>query len=606
MNFLTKHLHKLSVKIFLIIFVGMILPISVLLPRAIAKYEAYIRGELSSRTISQLQKSEDEVYVIFQRMVNIASVICNDQELQQALEDESQDRYTTTLVFDKTVNTIEINNLYDMTDIKITCFDNRGEVYANWGTNYNDYRFLYQQDWVQDSIQANGHVRWNLFSPSYILEESSQVNYISLAKSMRSQSDGQTLATVIVSLKQDFLSQSLRQFFCEPDDAIYICTEGGSIVLSLDDNATFSDEQIRSWAEDFSDCANGSGVVSAEGREYLACYYTLSRQFTFNKEVLKVLHLTRYDRITQEMDQMNAHVNTVLILCVVSLLVVAVLCAKIITRPLEVLSEKMRNYQLEEELTGLDFQRRDEIGHLNRSFREMSETIRNLFEKQRQETEERERFRFESLRAQVNPHFLFNTLNTIRWLAIIRKADNIVACIDALATMMKYSMGRGSEYVTVKEEIENINSYMYISNCRYGNQFTFETDVSEEIQQLKVVKFILQPIVENALIHGFKGSNKQGRILLYGDVEGDVLKLYVEDNGTGLSREAVERLSQPRSDRKVTSIGIPNVDARIKSAYGQQFGVTVYNGAAGGTVAEYTLPVLREEEENAQDSDCGR
>lgn len=195
-------------------------------------------------------------------------------------------------------------NLYDMTDIKITCFDNQGEVYANWGTNYNDYRFLYQQDWVQDSIQANGFVRWNLFSPSYILEESSEVNYISLAKSMRSQSDGQTLATVIVSLKQDFLSQSLRQFFCEPDDAIYICTEGGAIVLSLDDSQTFDDAQIQGWAEEQCKSEKGSSVVTADGREYLACYYTLSRQFTFNKEVLKVLHLTRYDRITQEMDQM--------------------------------------------------------------------------------------------------------------------------------------------------------------------------------------------------------------------------------------------------------------------------------------------------------------
>lgn len=181
----------------------------------------------------------------------------------------------------------------------------------------------------------------------------------------------------------------------------------------------------------------------------------------------------------------------------------------------------------------------------------------------------------EALRAQVNPHFLFNTLNAIRWMAIIRKADNIVACIDALATMLKYSMSRGGELVTLKDELDNINSYIYIYNCRYGNQFTLETDLDRELLELQVVKFILQPIVENAVIHGFKGSEKQGTIMIYGDVENGVLKLYVEDNGCGLQNGEAEA----QSGRKVTGIGIANVDARIKSAYGAQYGLLVYNGA---------------------------
>lgn len=87
--------------------------------------------------------------------------------------------------------------------------------------------------------------------------------------------------------------------------------------------------------------------------------------------------------------------------------------------------------------------------------------------------------------------------------------------------------------VTLKDELDNINSYIYIYNCRYGNQFTLETDLDRELLELQVVKFILQPIVENAVIHGFKGSEKQGTIMIYGDVENGVLKLYVEDNGCG-------------------------------------------------------------------------
>lgn len=96
-------------------------------------------------------------------MVNIAGVICNDAEFQRALENEQMSRYEKTLLFDEVVNGIEINNLYDMGGIKITCFDADNNVYANWGTNYNNYQFLFEQPWVQSSIGKNGYVQWNMF-----------------------------------------------------------------------------------------------------------------------------------------------------------------------------------------------------------------------------------------------------------------------------------------------------------------------------------------------------------------------------------------------------------------------------------------------------------
>ena len=316
---------------------------------------------------------------------------------------------------------------------------------------------------------------------------------------------------------------------------------------------------------------------------------------------MKVLHLTSYAMLTSDVTRLQTQINTLLIVCVLVLAGVLIWVTNVLTRPIVALSEKMLSYQMEEGVTGLDFTRKDEVGRLNRAFRQMSDTIRSLFEKQKTESEAREKYQYEALRAQVNPHFLFNTLNAIRWMAIIRKADNIVECIDALATMLKYSMSRGGELVTLKDELDNINSYIYIYNCRYGNQFTLETDLDRELLELQVVKFILQPIVENAVIHGFKGSEKQGTIMIYGDVENGVLKLYVEDNGCGLQKGEAEA----QSGRKVTGIGIANVDARIKSAYGAQYGLLVYNGAVCGTVAEFTLPVLQKEEIDAESTGRG-
>lgn len=589
----TPFWQRIATKTCIIILLGLMLPLSLLLAYSSSRYANYIRDELGKRTISQLQKSEDEIYLIFQRMVNIAGVICNDAEFQRALENAQMSRYEKTLLFDEVVNGIEINNLYDMGGIKITCFDADNNVYANWGTNYNNYQFLFEQPWVQSSIGENGYVQWNMFAPSYVLEENGNTNYVSLAKSLMSPSGGRRLATVIVSLEQDYLSRALKPFFCEPDDAVYICTEDGQIVLGLDGSGTFTQDDITEILREECAAGAGSSIVTLSDRKELLSYYTLSRQFTFNGEVLKVLHLTSYAMLTSDVTRLQTQINTLLIVCVLVLAGVLIWVTNVLTRPIVALSEKMLSYQMEEGVTGLDFTRKDEVGRLNRAFRQMSDTIRSLFEKQKTESEAREKYQYEALRAQVNPHFLFNTLNAIRWMAIIRKADNIVACIDALATMLKYSMSRGGELVTLKDELDNINSYIYIYNCRYGNQFTLETDLDRELLELQVVKFILQPIVENAVIHGFKGSEKQGTIMIYGDVENGVLKLYVEDNGCGLQKGEAEA----RSGRKVTGIGIANVDARIKSAYGAQYGLLVYNGAVCGTVAEFTLPVLRQKEE---------
>lgn len=589
----TPFWQRIATKTCIIILLGLMLPLSLLLAYSSSRYANYIRDELGKRTISQLQKSEDEIYLIFQRMVNIAGVICNDAEFQRALENAQMSRYEKTLLFDEVVNGIEINNLYDMGGIKITCFDADNNVYANWGTNYNNYQFLFEQPWVQSSIGENGYVQWNMFAPSYVLEENGNTNYVSLAKSLMSPSGGRRLATVIVSLEQDYLSRALKPFFCEPDDAVYICTEDGQIVLGLDGSGTFTQDDITKILREECAAGAGSSIVTLSDRKELLSYYTLSRQFTFNGEVLKVLHLTSYAMLTSDVTRLQTQINTLLIVCVLVLAGVLIWVTNVLTRPIVALSEKMLSYQMEEGVTGLDFTRKDEVGRLNRAFRQMSDTIRSLFEKQKTESEAREKYQYEALRAQVNPHFLFNTLNAIRWMAIIRKADNIVECIDALATMLKYSMSRGGELVTLKDELDNINSYIYIYNCRYGNQFTLETDLDRELLELQVVKFILQPIVENAVIHGFKGSEKQGTIMIYGDVENGVLKLYVEDNGCGLQKGEAEA----RSGRKVTGIGIANVDARIKSAYGAQYGLLVYNGAVCGTVAEFTLPVLRQKEE---------
>jgi two-component system sensor histidine kinase YesM len=242
----------------------------------------------------------------------------------------------------------------------------------------------------------------------------------------------------------------------------------------------------------------------------------------------------------------------------------------------------------------------------------MSSNIRELFDSLHHEHQVKEKYRYEALRAQINPHFIFNTLNSIRWMAIIRKADNIVESIDALANMLKYSMNKGYELVKLRDELENIKSYIFIQNTRYGDRYQVEIDVDEALYDYKIIKFILQPIVENAIIHAFKNSDGKGIVKIYGDLEEDTLKLYVEDNGNGVNKKEIEKFNNAKRKKgndvkKVTGIGLTNVNERISIEYGDKYGIEILIGQPRGTIIVYTLPILTDggaTTQNEKNNDC--
>lgn len=586
----TSGYSSISTKILLFCLGAILVPMGLLLGYITCRYSRYIQEEMSKATVRRLLKSQDDFYEAFWRMVNIARVISNDEALQQALLDEEVSRYEKTLRFNESVATISVNNIYEMDKMKICCFDRNGEICANWSTNYHDYRFLYEQPWVRDSIGEKGYGVWSFFEPSYIYEEGEDVRYVSMARSILTREGGYA-GTLIISMPQEVLIRDLSGSLSSPQDVIYICTETGQVKMAMDQQEIFDQERIRELAMAWKREPD-SRIIKEKGHRYLLSGFVMENNFASGGDPMTILHFVYYDSVTRNLNALSRRTGIVIAVFM------AILCAgvfwgtRMMTRPLEILADKMEKYHPQEEIRGIDLDRKDEIGHLNRSFQRMSRTIEELFEKQKAETKERERYRYEALRAQVNPHFLFNVLNSLRWMAIIENAGNMVECIDALTTILKYSMSRGGEQVSLRQEVESIDAYIFINNCRYGNRFRFETRLAEETLDLSVIKFILQPIIENSILHGFNNSGKKGRILLYGGEEEGLLKLYIEDNGSGITQEDLE--SPKKTGKKITGIGVDNVNSRIQTEYGEDYGIKIYNSPSGGAVVEYTLPVIRE------------
>jgi two-component system sensor histidine kinase YesM len=589
---------KFSVRTFLLILICVVMPLTGVCIYIRMSMEDFIQNKLSENVIQNIARGERNISDALQSIAALTNAFVYDDELQERIMNPSITEYDNARYFDQIINRLYISNGFDMVqDTKIILFDNYDRVYSNWSMNYENYDFLLEHDWVKSSMEKKGHVVWSMFSPAYIKGE--ETTYISMAKAfLQDKTEGEVIGTIIISIGQQKFSDILMEYAYEGDMA-YVCTEDGMVLLEKDSDQLVSEETLNDVYSQVRGDASGSLKCKVGGKNYLVSFYTIPKPWVFNEQQLKVFHFTDYQEVTNQVMMISSRMNTIIVLVIGVLILILYISIRMLVSPIALLSSQMQNYTLDSEITGIDTERADEIGQLNRSFAQMSENIKGLFKKLESEHEVKERYRYESLRAQINPHFLFNTLTSIRWMALIRGADNIVDAIDALAHMLKYSMSRDNSLVTIGEEVDNIRNYLYIQNCRYGNHCKLEVELEEDILSLKTMKFILQPIVENSIIHGYDKNREEIIVQIYGWIEDDDLNIYVEDDGKGISREMIEAFESAKQSRikesKLTGIGMKNVDECIRITFGSKYGLTLDSLEKQGTIVKFRLPVLREE-----------
>ncbi len=609
-RFTDKFINRLSsffIKMFLLIVICVVLPLSAASIYVEKSMESVLQSKISDRILQNLSRSEREIVNMLQNMAMLSNTFVLDEELLKRMQDASYTEFENVRYFDQIMDKRIVTSTDNLADsARILIFDPFGRVYSNWSLNYQDYAYLLEMEWVKEAREAKGYMSWSMFSPVYTSGTGGQgKNYVSLARAVLEQGTvGEPVGMLILSIEQSSFSSLLKAYIGLEDEA-FVCIREGEMLFSTSQQNRISREQLKEVYRQVEQEAFGSRKQKLGGEEYLISYYTIPEPWLFDDEPMKVFIFTNYKEVLNDIKTLTDRMKAVILAAVVLGFHLAYVSVKMLVRPMGLLTEKMKEYTLEQEITGIDTARRDEIGHLNRAFVRMSDNIRNLFAKLNQESREKEQYRYESLRAQLNPHFLFNTLTSIRWMAMIRGADNIVDSIDALASVLKYSLSYRDEEATLKEELENIRSFIYIHNLRYQDQCVLKIDIMEEMEDLKVMKFILQPIVENSIIHGMDKAKKELNILVYGYTEEDCLLLFVEDDGIGITKEAVENFSSARSGGKMTGIGLKNVDACIRMTYGESYGLTIEGMKTGGTCVTYRLPVRKGGAEVEKDYDCG-
>lgn len=275
----------------------------------------------------------------------------------------------------------------------------------------------------------------------------------------------------------------------------------------------------------------------------------------------------------------------------------AVLISRMTTE-ISVLSSKMKCVSTGDLTVCYEVKEEDEIGQMGRTFNHMVLRIRELMDRVTEEEREKRRNEMAFLQAQINPHFVSNVMNNVVWMAKIQHADNIVPLVNSLNALLQNVMHQDKEFIYLRNELEYVDNYLTIMEYSGSYDFVLEKEVDEHTLSLFIPRFILQPIVENAIYHGMpEDLSRQGRIVISAKIQENDLKIAVEDNGEGISMEKAEDILKKgrQKNRSFNGIGVVNVNQRIRLYFGEPYGLDYESERGKYTRCILTLPVIKED-----------
>lgn len=405
----------------------------------------------------------------------------------------------------------------------------------------------------------------------------------SLAKAVQDPETGEVLGVILLDIRHDIIQSSIN--------GVTIGEKGFVFVMDQEDNIVYTPV---------------NGIVYRVNPKWVKAMEPMSVQIQGGSYQIRS-ELSPYTGWRTvgvfSMDEVMSSVNTIvyiLFTCVIISLVLVVIVSfkfsRTLTNPIFKLKRLMKQAESGDLTVRFNFEHNDEIGELGQSFNHMIARIDQLIQMVYVEQENKRTAEMKSLQEQIKPHFLYNTLDTISWMARDYDAEDIVRLVDALTNMFRIGLSHGKDIITVKEEITHVSNYLYIQKIRYKDKLNYVIHVDESLYAIEVPKLILQPLVENAIYHGVK-AKRGGTITITGVPEGENLVFTVQDNGAGMPQEKVEELNRRMSERSVLdekkSFGLFYIRERIQLCYGKGYGVHVESTLGEGTRVTITLPLYQ-------------
>lgn len=420
---------------------------------------------------------------------------------------------------------------------------------------------------------------------------------IYLVNRIRKLTEGKVCGIMVIELNDGFLQSFYENLEESLGEGTEIFTVGPEGVLVSGNSKDYEKIDQRFLQEMLSAKIEGNGDIEIDSVKYMGIWSNMQTTGW------NVLALIPYSYI----DSASNSTSLLILLIGVGVLSLGFIIAAVINSSIVNPLNRILKYTLR--LRKGDFKNKiedqgeDEIRQLADAFNCATDEINRLMLDVKNQSEQKARLEFDALQAQINPHFLANTLNTISYLAELRGMENIKSIAKALTNILMVSMGKENKIITIGKEISYVKDYLLIQSYRFTDFYQVEFAVSDNLLKYKIPKFVLQPIVENAVVHGVSRlEGQQGKIGIEGTIEKDVIHIVVTDNGPGISEEKQKELLEGRAESKgICGLGLKSVDTRLKLLFGSQFGIRIFS-EPGNTKIEIVFPAEGGEEDE-DDSD---
>lgn len=424
-------------------------------------------------------------------------------------------------------------------------------------------------------------------------EQMNKSDCILLGRAVLSLETREIIGTLLIRTNERYFSNIYRNIDMGKNADIFVVDSDGIVVSSRNTKIPvakqYKDQMLIKELLNRTGSQDKTFNMSIDGKKYMIAFSYLKDADWF------VVSTIPYSYLNAEVKGILTNIMLLVIGCSVLAVLLSYIFTLTLSKPLKRLINTMNEVKRGNLSVSIIDNSTDEIGEVVGNFNTMLNEIKNLMESVKLNEKQKREAEIKILQAQINPHFLSNTLNTVKWLAGAQKAHNIEALVSSLIKLLHVSMGKGDDFITMGEEVEYIKSYINIQEYRYYDKFRVVFEIEEDILDYKVLRFLIQPVVENAIIHGIGPMTEQGLISIKGFKYNDVLKIRVTDNGEGIPRERLCKiltLDDYENKSKFSGIGINNVNERIQINFGDEFGLHIESVPKLYTTVELTLPII--------------
>ncbi|KRF07141.1 hypothetical protein ASG89_17490 [Paenibacillus sp. Soil766] len=555
-----------------------------------------VRSQVTENSRESMRIVNQIVSAQMKNMLYIMNFMQFDQDLQEPILNLSHVDDNTTIgdifvnknTIDKRLTTV----MSPLDKMYVTLLLPNGQYVASYTTINFDPRTFMQKSWFPEVEQTAGYnVKWIGVEPNYS-NESSQPYLLSAAKKLKK--NELTKGYVIVGLEMTPLQQLFNKY--EKTESMAIIDEQGRILVDRD-NSTIG--QAFPYYDQLPD-QDGSAFVKVKGEDYIL----LSSQITTE---WKLVNLTPYKRAAQQIQSFRKTDFIIQLFFLILFAVVLLYVVRTLTKPIAKLVQTVVRIESGQLSERSNISGGDEVGRLGYVFDRMIDRIELTLIENRREQELKRKAELAMLQAQINPHFLFNVLNSIRLKIMMKGDEENAELISSLSALLRMTINRNNAYITLHEEIGINEHYVRLLNSRHGDRVVLQVFAASDTLLIQIPRFLLQPLIENAYIHGLK--SKAGEITIVSRIAEDGrLQVEIQDSGVGMTPERLLELrthlestpvmpvAEEASSPSLSGIGLHNVFERLRMIYGHRFDYDIESSQGDGTQIILRFPQHPEKE----------